>query len=679
MPAPQPADVNSPVPGQSDLDAFMSGQKTAATSAGAAMSASAPAASGSTPAAAGSDTQLDAFMSQQNAAAAPQSPTSMTGSGMVQGALNAIPTVAAVGGGALSAVAGPEAIPFGAAAGGIAGASLKSFLEKMLLNKDPGTRGQFYSGLAKEGAEQGTGAMLGEAGAAAAPAVLNIGKKAFLEAAERTTNVPGDIIKNYFNAPERVKNLAVKYGGDVPSAANAMRLDFNQAITQTQGDMEKPALAVMADRTTQLSPAQTGDLVKKQVTDNVTQRYQPFIQAYKDLDAVAKTVPLADESRISFGNKLVNWATDEFPQGSGQWRTVKNYKDMFQASNTGSQFNSVIGSLQDDITAAYQAGKTKEGAFLVDLKDRAQGFLDDQVTSLATRLQRGTASPGEAQFLEQLGTQRGLQGEDLSKYAKSLASDYLKSKDTINADYSGFKSFMDDLTGQTKIKGRGTADFLQNLQAMPSEKLVAKMLDPQNSAALATMKQETPEVFKSIADAKVKQLAEKSMTEHGLLDVPTFQAQIMKLPQDTRNLIFSPQELKAIDGVVNSPKYQRFNQLREATMSMRTDLSDPASLIQAGRPGTNAARNLGELSLLTGKNMIQDVQTLATMEHFGQQSEPLTKLALKRGIDLSRPIAQFSKAVQQTAGPVAQQALGAQAAAPMVNRVSGLGSGGPQQ
>ena len=49
---------------------------------------------------------------------------------------------------------------------------------------------------------------------------------------------------------------------------------------------------------------------------------------------------------------------------------------------------------------------------------------------------------------------------------------------------------------------------------------------------------------------------------------------------------------------------------------MLTDLADPGSLIKAGQAGTNEARNLGELSLLTGHNMVGSAQNLAAMSHF---------------------------------------------------------------
>jgi hypothetical protein len=478
------------------------------------------------------------------------------------------------------------------------------------------------------------------------------GWPALLEAGERTTGVPAEIIDKYFHAPSPVKELAAKYKGDVPAAANGMRDEMNSAVNKTQQILEAPVKKPLADRISSLAspdgslptPEQMGDRVKQQISQTLQAKNAPFVNAYGTFDKIGNVTPISDDARKKFGDQLVDWATTEFPQNSGKWRDVKNYKDMFQASNTGAQFDSVVKDIGDDMRAAYRSGQTDKAKFLGDLKNKANEFLETQTNGIAARVAAGTASPDEMKVIEQIAQSRGIQGENLQKYAKSLAKDYFTGRDQIKNDYSAFKDFQADIQEQTKTSGRGVTSMIQNITDVPSQKLMDKMADPKNAAALRKMIAQMPEAAQLVKNYMVQNIVDKSTIDN-TLDLNKYYDNVMKLPVDMRNVIFSPQEIGQLQKTVNNPVYKKFNDLVDATSSMRTPLADPNGLIKAGQPGTNESHNLIQLSNLTGSNMTKQAQSLAGMKYFATGKERATTQALKAALAVARPPVGIAQAI----------------------------------
>lgn len=659
QPSAKPSDVKSPIPGQTQTSAFDSADTGMGQAAGKAASAF--------------DT-ADTGISQN----AQQPQSQFPGAGLVQGTLDALPTIAGVAGGLLSAGAGPEAIPLGAYAGGVAGQSLKTYLQSVIFGQQPASRSEFYNKLATSGEDQAKGMMLGTSifGApaeasfaksgmqdvAASTDVGNVGgiikpaveltQKAVLEGASRTTEVPEDVIKNYFNAPQPVKDLAVKFSGDVPEAANAMRQEFNTNIQQTRDQMEGPAREAIAGRITAASPMEAGDNVKSLLSQTLTQQNSEFVQAHQFFDTVNSSLPLDINARLKFGNSLTNDAkSGDYGHIKEYYGAAEKYRDLFGASETGAGFKNSMKVLDAEITTEFRAGDNAKAKFLVDIKDKATDFLDKQIDKLADTVQNGKPSPEQTQAMQAIRDSQGMQGLSLKRYADDMAQAYTNNKSAVNRDYAVFKGFQSDVGEQTRTSSRGAVSQVAAINDVPSEKLIERMLDPKNAAALSRMKTATPQVFQEVANFKVKQIADAS-TVDGVLDLSKFADNVMnnkKLPPDVRNLVFTPEELKGLNSVVKDPKYQRFNNLVEATKPMLTDLSDPASLIKAGTAGTNDARNLGELSLLTGKNMIGPAQSLAAMNAFGKKNISLTSSMLKKGMDLTKPIIEFGQSAAKAA------------------------------
>lgn len=667
----RPGALNAPVPGEDAAKAaaaFMQGQKVQSVNVPEAQAAPAAVSSGQaqTP-----EQAAAAFVQQgqSSAAVVPDRPWySVSPEGLAQGALNALP---GIGG-----IAGSVAGPVGAGAGGIAGASLKDFLEQAIFGNGPQTRSELYGGVAKEGLGQAEGAMIGESIPGLVQATKGLAPKAIAKIGNMLAGVPEEATGSYIKAPQAVKDLVTTSNGDLATAADNIRTDTTKAITEAKGNLEDPALQIMKNRATSASDAQVGDNVKQLVKQDVEQRYAPFAKAYQQLDQIQQAAPIADKARAKFGSDLTQWALDEFPQSSESWRLVKKYQTSFDASNNGLQFKNAMGDLSDEITTAFRAGETKKANLLLDIQSRAQNFMDTQIEGLAKRIGSGSATPEEMQFLQKM---RGTSAEwvnDPEGYGKQLAKDFFDNRDKVKADYAGFKDFMGSLTGQTKIKNTGTMNFLGKLEDIPSEKLVSNMFNEQNTAALAKMKEETPQVFEQLAQLRVKQLMEASAVKGIGLDATKFYENVQDLSPEVRNLLFSPQEQQTFAQVASNPKLVRLNELTgQIDQRLITPGTNHNSLVAAGvrSPDNNRGlRDLGELSLLTGKNLVAPAQTLGAMEHFGKMKLSRDAL-LKVSIDLTKGLNQVAPSLPQS--PQGQQVLG-QAAMGATQGLSSLIGGG---
>lgn len=429
-------------------------------------------------------------------------------------------------GGFVGSVAGlPVGGPFiggvaGAGAGGVAGNSIRRLIEINLLGKDPNsTLEQEIGGTVLAGAKEAGGQVLGGA----------IVKGA------------GKLISSVAAAPIEAVS---KYTGALKER------------------IEGPVLNFIANRTSKLSTEEAGDTAKLLLTKNIQTKYGPFIQAYSDLDSVAKAIPIADTSRLRFSNSVKAWALEAFPEKSDQWRVVKKFTDSFDASNTGAQFDNVLKAVGDAKRAAYGTGATAQGKFLGELENKATDFFEGEVTKLAGRVASGKAAPQEADFLKQIMQQRGIQ-DDPVKYAKQISRDYLKAKDAIKNDYRGFRSMLEDVAEQTKVKAsKGPGAFMTAIQDVPSEKLVERMFDVKNARALRQMKAETPEVFDIVAKTKLGQLVKKSSPGRNL-DLKALHTELNKMDAPVRSMLVTNAEMAKLEAAAYNPNLTRLERIQK--------------------------------------------------------------------------------------------------------------------
>lgn len=468
--------------------------------------------------------------------------------GLAQGALDALPTIGGMVGGGLGFAAGggagilggpaaPATIPAGAYAGGVAGAAaggalgytLKTEIEKALFGQQP-SRDQYYTGLAGAATDQATGEAIG----------MGLGQVAGKIAKSKAGKAAGEWVAEKISGPASyMKNM----------------------IEERVGEVTKPLMEVLGRKTTPLNTEQSGDVIKQLFTNNIKQRYGKFIDAYDGLDAVAKSVPFTDKSRYNFTQKIKSDALEKL--GGDDLRIVRKFADQIDSVGNGAQIDNIAKQIRDASRQAYQTGATSRSKMLKDLADQVDDFLESETTKLAKKVSTGEASPAEVAVIQQMMQQRGIQ-DDPIKYAKSVAKDYLTNRDTVREEYRVFKSFLEDVGEQAKLRsnGAGPTRFLNDLNDIPSEKLVERMFDPKNAAALRRMQTATPEVFDQVVKSKMSEIMRTSSPE-GKLDIKAVRKAINKLPPSTRNFLMKSDEMKIMDAVLDDPKIKRLENLEK--------------------------------------------------------------------------------------------------------------------
>ena len=441
-------------------------------------------------------------------------------SGLAHGAVDALPAIGMGAGAAAGFVgmAGPWGIPVGGAAGAVAGESAKTFLNSVIFGKQPQSRPEFYGNLAdagKKGAEQ---AMGGEAlmGAPAAesfaasglkvatretadtvgglikPAV-SVLKQGVLEATERLTGAPTDVVDHYFAAPQPVKELAVASKGDVPTAANMQRQGMNSVVQQTRDTMEAPAKQLIANRVTSATPVEAGDQVKAAIAKNLNMQNDDFKAGYAATDAVNAALPLDINARLKFGKSILNdTAKSDLAHIPAYGKVSQELSGLFGAAETGAGFDNSIGELNSKITAAYGSGDTQMADYLVGIRKKANAFLEDQTTALARSVQNKTATEEQLAGFKKMADSQGI--PNWKKYADDITEGHLAFTQKLNADYGPFKQLQSDIGGQTRSSGNGAVSLIKDINSTPSAKLMDTLLDPKNSEALAKMTERTPEI-----------------------------------------------------------------------------------------------------------------------------------------------------------------------------------------
>jgi hypothetical protein len=521
-------------------------------------------------------------LSQEGEQVAQRPATDITRAGLIQGAINTLPAVGGVVGGILGTGAAPGVgTVIGAGAGAAAGYSLKQTIERAVFGPNAGaqTRQQFYTNLGKEAA-------LGAAG----EGVGQIAGKA-LSATGQAAKAPFEALRNH--------------------------------VAKNVDEITKPAHEILSQKITPMDAEQAGNAVKQLLSTDIKTKYGPFIKAYSELDTVAKAIPIKDESRRAFTNKTKSWALDNL--SGDNYRMVKKFADDFDAAGTGRQFEDILGQISDARGRALSTNSTKQAAVLKELESMADNFLEGETTKLAAKISAGKATPQERQFIDQIMQSRGLVGEDSLKYAKSLSRDYLNNKAKVAKDYAGFRGFLEDVGEQAKVKvgKKGPMRFLDELNDVPAEKLVERMFDPKNSAALKRMEKESPEVFDHVVRTKVNQLITKSSPD-GDLNLRSLYNELNKMPPTARKMLFDDAEMNAIKQGFANPRLKTLERLQKRAetfvLNFVDDVSEIGRMTSSRRPSPlkPSKTNVGRTAVrqAVGKQVVSPL-----IQGFGSQNE----------------------------------------------------------
>jgi hypothetical protein len=535
-----------------------------------------------------------------------------------RGVLKQLPMIGAIVGGlaATPETFGAGTIP-GAAAGAIAGKSLENAGENYFFGEGPKSREEEAKGLGKgaiEGAEQEMGGQIigpavksfAESGLPASEKIGDSFKNVMGYLGEMNTGVPQEAIRTYIEHGPEINKLYEQYGS-AQNAANDYRTQVQSAIESAKDRLQEEARVHINSNSVDMTPREVGDSLKNTLTQQIKEKYGPFSDAYSKLDSFAQGQQIPDDAKIKFGDDVKGWALDEFPQSTKQYQSIKNYVDSFQASNNGKQFQNVLKSLNGDINASIRSGDYDNAAVLRQLRSKASDFYESQIESIAKGIDKGNSNI--------FNSMSGMEPDQ----ARAAALEYLQSKEKVNSDYGGFKNFLEGLQEQTKTSGNGPKSIIENLNDVPSEKLVQKMFDTKNSAALQEMQAQSPEAFDLLMRHKTGEIAKDSLTD-GKIDVTKFNKELSKYSPEVQSALLPDEALSSINETANHPELNRLQEIvsRGKNKMLLNNDENAGTLIAAGS-GKNprAKETLDELSQLTGYDLTGPAEKIASMHYFG--------------------------------------------------------------
>lgn len=596
-------------------------------------------------------------------------------------AIDQLPTTTGIVAGVIASGAlGPEAgIPMGMAVAG-AMKPVKDILNNQFFGTPlPQNRSQLYGGMIGEALNTGSNIMGGEALGPLLTATGNLAAKSVVAGSEMLAGIPKAATELLMTpgVPEELKSLIKQSGGDLAVASNIVRTGIHDAVGSTVANLEKPVLELINNKATTDSAFEVGNDVKDLTTKNVTAKYGKFQEGYEGINQINRTQPIDIAKRDKFATSVTNWAEREFSNKSKWISSVNGYVEEFKGATNGAQFENVMQSLNDEITRSLEKGNasaTNFGHQLIKLKGQASDFVENAINETGNKFARGEFSRSELHYLDTMknnipienappapiGYEDALaktpQQMEAMKYGKSLSDALQSQKDAMKADYPGFKDFMGEVMGATKIRARGTANFLTKLENVPSETMLSNLMNPKNARALQMTAKELPEVFDRMSQFAVKNLVEKSAVEvtdavgqvSKTIDTQKFGQVVSELPKEVRNLYFSPEEQLRIKAIEVNPQLREIKQLQKDLGDIiKPGASDAGAIKVGSKPSSQEILKLQRLGDLTGQNIVRNVKMLNVMENFGSQSASMKTAA---GSAVVRKTSPVISALQNSSG-----------------------------
>lgn len=356
---------------------------------------------------------------------------------------------------------------------------------------------------------------------------------------------------------------------------------ISDTIDSLREGVRAPLTEWIAKNASPVNSDVAGSNIKQMFNDYIGTKYTAFKQAYANLDSVARTVPLTEDTRSAFTDKVRDWAAG-LPD-TGMYKSIKGYADRLDNATNGDQFYKIIGDIKNDAAdlaknaATYpsELGRNR-AAIMQQLHSDSMDFMNDNITKLATRISKGTASMPEMDSFEKMMVNQqnptvAPDPSNLTKYTKSVANDYLNQRKAVNADYAKFRDMISDVGEQTKVRSNmGPQQFQDMINDVPNEKLVERMFDPKNSEALRTMKKTTPQIYDQVMGSKVRQLTNLATDAQTGFNPAKFHQLVMALPEATGDMVMDAEEKKMAAKVAYDPLEKSINFLKRKAESDTT-------------------------------------------------------------------------------------------------------------
>lgn len=494
-------------------------------------------------------------------------------------------------------------------------------ISKMIL-KDPDTSAQ--SALANIGIS----AMLGGAGGAFLSGAVNplwkatVGPKAegLLEALKTHVNGGSNLI-----LPEALEGATKTLGVDLDPELKAaisqdpkaqeyfstLRRGENQTVLNSIDNAHKAmsqsitdSLGIPLDEIAHYSENDAGHTVQEAFAKELADKYEPQALAMEKRNLEANTIPVHDEARNDFRNKLLERGIEQVGTDSPYYELYQHYGQRVLAKDT-------IGGMDALKTEIGNRMKGAQSDFnnmiaLKDIRSALADFQESQIGKSADRLVNGVKS------------------------SKQVLAD----RAAVNASYSKFAGTMGDLTSHLGIgdfRGAGTLkDKIVN--KLSPEQLLSKFSPKGNADFIPFLQQHFPETFEAVRRNETQSFLKNAVKQsegETTLDFKNLGKTIeraSKKEPERLNMALSPEVQKKVAAA---------NSISQAIPSPRNS-GTPAGIMKtlAGMP-TSALAAVGYLS---GHGALSGGLVGAAAEKLGMAIPEAYRLGYLRFLAADQPV-----------------------------------------
>lgn len=447
--------------------------------------------------------------------------------GLLKGSLETLPTIGAIGGGALGTAGGPLGMLGGAGLGAAAGKSLQNIGEKYLLDEDK-SRSDIYLDPIKSGLEgataEGAGQLL-SAGARGAADMLRAGAKIKPNAGEitaATRSLGAEPTAGQLSNSRMVQGLESSLEQSPTIGGFLARKEINPARKAIETGTEN----VFKD-VPMIQPSDVGNQFKQQFRGLISNKLEPISKTYDKIRESTEFIDVNPTSLKRVSNNIRN--SEKFKSSSGY---------------------NIVNQTADDLEKVTSVDDLKSLRSSVG-KRMNSPLLDNEAKSALSNMYGKLSSLEQNTIMREAVKQARNSGEG-AEIGLNLVGE-------LKGANSAYRGVIQDLgligkgSGVSKKVG-SIENFLTKIDEIPDEKIVDTFFKTNNRKALTDLQRVNPEGFESLRMAKLDQLR-KSSEVNGQVSPARLLKNFRNMEPKTRELVAGPQASKILsdlETVVNS-------------------------------------------------------------------------------------------------------------------------------
>lgn len=354
--------------------------------------------------------------------------------------------------------------------------------------------------------------------------------------AEKASNLLKDTVGS-----DTAFNAYAKMAGKFSGTSEAEILAMRELQREAQSGLDKfkspesfdnvsSQLETVLGDPSDASKFQTGQRLQNNVKSLTEETQQKFNDAYEPLREKYAQVPLPE----GFTQSIIDNAGQDLVKNSESYKLLDQYKDAILESKTADDLKNVATAIRETIRK-----DTKFGA----------GYGSDLISAIKdTETNSVLASAKASGDIESVNN------------ATALVSS-LKSLDSKYAGH--FDDFQNLSTSLGLGKYKGFTKFIDKLDSVEPTKLINALSKPDNINALRFFKQELPDAFNDFARYKKAEIRQAATTMDGFNPKKALNTIFdeKKFPKEIRQLIYSPDELSALESAQKEFKNVRDEQI----------------------------------------------------------------------------------------------------------------------